>query len=265
MAGKGCRPHTGTKITLHTTRSTALSTSGLLLCVFAVLIIGCATTETRVTPEQRAEISDAANACMRQYPIIDRYEIDQWGRVTAWYRQNMGQVQGTATGPFFECVRARVASVPPSVASPPVSPAAAKAPTLALATYATVAAERWPTMLPLPDDVAIRPPAPSVATELLPFSGRWAALADGGRVAAGLIVEELRPPEATVVVSLFSEGLGYTWRREARIHPDVLMLSVASLQGPTSVRYRLRSGDTLSMHFDNGGGQVRTMILHRVP
>jgi hypothetical protein len=140
-----------------------------------------------------------------------------------------------------------------------------KAPTLVLATPTSGAAERWPTMLPLPDDVAIRPPAPFVATELLPFSGRWAGLADRGRVAAGLVVEELRPPEATVVVSLFSEGLGHTWRRDARIHPDVLMLSVDLLEGPTSVRYRLRSDGTLSMHFDNGGGDVTTMILHRVP
>ena len=102
------RPHTGTKATPHTTGRTASSTSGLLLCVLAKLIIGCATTEARVTPEPRAEISKAADACMRDYPIIDRYEIDQWGGVTAWYRQNMGQTQGTATDPFFDCMKRRL-------------------------------------------------------------------------------------------------------------------------------------------------------------
>jgi hypothetical protein len=236
----------------------------LLLGLSSIAIIGCATSSTsRVTPERRAQIRAAADACLPEHPTVARYDIDHFGQVIAWYKENQGST--AATAPFFECVRARLASAPPAVASPPVSPAAAKAPRLALATPATVAAEQWPTMLPLPANVTIRPPAASVAAELLPFSGRWAGLADGGRVAAGLVVEELRPPAATVVVSLFSEGFGYTWRRDARIHPDVLMLSVEFLQGPPSVRYRLRSGGTLSMHFDNGGGDVTTMMSHRVP
>jgi hypothetical protein len=200
----------------------------LLLGLSSIAIIGCATSSTsRVTPERRAQIRAAADACLPEHPTVARYDIDHFGQVIAWYKENQGST--AATAPFFECVRARLASAPPAVASPPVSPAAAKAPRLALATPATVAAEQWPTMLPLPANVTIRPPA------------------------------------ATVVVSLFSEGFGYTWRRDARIHPDVLMLSVEFLQGPTSVRYRLRSGGTLSMHFDNGGGDVTTMMSHRVP
>jgi hypothetical protein len=64
-------------------------------------------------------------------------------------------------------------------------------------------------------------------------------MADHGRAAAGLVVEDSRPPSARVVVSFFSDG---ETRQEAEIQPDTLMLVVEGIAAGSSLRYRLPAG-----------------------
>jgi hypothetical protein len=217
-----------------------------------LLATGC-TTPPSASPERRAEIRDAADACLAEHPSVRRYEMDRFGHLSAWYHQNQGQTGTAATSPFFDCVQARLASAP--------------APTT-VGSSSEVGEDRWPETLPLPDDTKIRLPAPYVVIELQPFSGRWVGLADRGRVAAGLVVEELRPPVARVIVSLFSDGVGRTWRRDAQIQGEgeALTLIVEEIDGgPASIRYRLQPDGTVFMRFDNGTGRLTTMTLRRVP
>jgi Family of unknown function (DUF6719) len=63
------------------------------------------TTAPTMTPERRSEIAAAAQACLREHPTVERYQVDRFGRVTATYRMAGGQTADTA--PFFACVGAR--------------------------------------------------------------------------------------------------------------------------------------------------------------
>jgi hypothetical protein len=89
--------------------------------VLGLVLGACATsTPPAVTPERRAAITAAADACLPQYPTVERYEIDRWGRVVAWYKDNQGQTGATA--PFFDCVRARAGTRPATAGTPPAAP-----------------------------------------------------------------------------------------------------------------------------------------------
>jgi hypothetical protein len=51
----------------------------------ALLATACATAPT-VAPERRSEIAAAAQACLREHPTVEDYEVDRFGYVTAIYR-----------------------------------------------------------------------------------------------------------------------------------------------------------------------------------
>ena len=226
---------------------------------FALLATACSTAPT-VTPERRAEIDAAAQACMREHPTVERYQVNQFGHVIATYR--MTSTQTGDTDPFFACVRARLAQPKPVVAAPaPVTGTTLPART----PVGPASSGRWPATLPLPDDVMLRPPAQSIIPFFRPLSGRWAGTAEDDRAAAGLVVEELRRFSATVVLSFFSDGLGQTRRREAELQAETRTLIVEGIAPGSSVRYQLQPDGTLLMRGEDGTGQVVTMTLRRVP
>jgi hypothetical protein len=217
-----------------------------------------------VTPERRSEIAAAAQACLGEHPSVERYEVDRFGYVIAWYKDNQGQTGATA--PFFACVRARLGAPRPAVAAP-IAPPTSTSPTMQ-STRTAVAPEssgRWPATLPLPDDVMLRAPAQNIIPFFRPLSGRWAGTAEDDRAAAGLVVEVLRRYSATVVLSFFSDGLGQTRRREAELQAETRTLIVEGIAPGSSVRYKLQPDDTLLMRLDHGSGQLATMTLRRVP
>ena len=89
--------------------------------------------------------------------------------------------------------------------------------------------------------------------------------ADQGAFSVGLVVEELRPPVAVVVLSFLSDGLGQTRRREAEIRSETLTLVVEGISAGSVVQYRLQPDGTLLMRLEDGTGQLVTMTLRRVP
>jgi hypothetical protein len=229
--------------------------------VYVVLLAGACATAPSVTPEQRTRINAAAQVCQREHPTVERYEVNHFGIVTAFYRYGPGQV--SATDPFFDCVRAKLGGAVPTTA--PVLPAVAAPQTPTKAIVPASSPGRWPIALPLPDDVTVRPPPPYVVPALQPLSGRWAGTADQGRFAVGLVVEELRPPITVVILSFLSDGLGQTRRREAQIQSDTLTLVVEGVSAGSTVQYRLQPDGTLLMRLEDGTGQLITMTLRRVP
>jgi hypothetical protein len=200
------------------------------------------TTAPTVTPERRSEIAAAAQACIREHPTVERYQVDRFGRVTATYRMAGGQTADTA--PFFACVGARQS---------------------ARARPAPESSGRWPATLPLPDDVVLRAPGQSVIPFFRPLSGRWAGTSGDGPAAAGLVVEELWRASATVVLSFFSDGLGQTRRRKAELQAETRTLIVEGIAPGSSVRYQLQPDDSLLMQLEDGSGQLVTKALRRVP
>jgi len=244
-----------------------VSRAQILVVLPLLLSTACATTTPSVSPERRADIRAAADACLVEHPSVLRYDLDRFGGLEAWYKPNQGKTGTAATEPFFDCVHTRLAATPPPATTGAPTPTTAAASPVKVSALAVDAGERWPTSLPLPDgwNMAIRPPPPYVVDELLPFSGRFVGQVDGGRMAAGLIVEELRPPVARVIVSLFSNELGHSWRREADLEPETLTLAVERLDWPMSVRYQLQPDGTLFMRLDDGAGHITTMTLRRVP
>ena len=74
-----------------------------LLGSTSVVMVACAITPA-ATPEQQREVQARAQECLRAHPEVERYEVDRFGAVIAYYRMGGG---GTATGmtqPFFDCV-----------------------------------------------------------------------------------------------------------------------------------------------------------------
>lgn len=233
----------------------------VVTCLYVSFLASACASAPTITPERRAEINAAAQSCQREHPRIEQYEVNQFGSVRVIYRQGQGQTADTE--PFFECVRARRGGTRPTAA--PASPSVAAPPTPAKTAVSASPSGRWPTALPLPDDVTIRPPPPYLIPALQPFSGRWAGTADQGRVSVGLVVEELRPPVAVVVLSFLSDGLGQTRRREAEIRSETLTLVVEGISAGSVVQYRLQPDGTLLMRLEDGTGQLVTMTLRRVP
>jgi hypothetical protein len=72
--------------------------------VAAILVVGCAMTQP-VSSERQSELQARAQECMRAHPEVQRYEVDRFGTVTAYYRMT-GSATAT-TAPFFDCVLAR--------------------------------------------------------------------------------------------------------------------------------------------------------------
>jgi len=74
----------------------------VMLSFLSVLFAACATTRQPLSPELRSALRERAHMCMREHPEIERYEVDRFGTVTAYYRMSG---RASMTDPFFECVR----------------------------------------------------------------------------------------------------------------------------------------------------------------
>ena len=68
----------------------------------AVILAACATTES-VAPARQQELMTRAQECQRAHPEIERWEVDRFGHVTAYYR--MAASATASTDPFFSCIR----------------------------------------------------------------------------------------------------------------------------------------------------------------
>jgi outer membrane biogenesis lipoprotein LolB len=78
----------------------------VLLWSASLFLVGCAATST-ASPERQREVRDRAQAWLRTHPEIDRYEVDRFANVTAYYRMGGGASGTGATQPFFDCVFTR--------------------------------------------------------------------------------------------------------------------------------------------------------------
>jgi hypothetical protein len=67
----------------------------------AVILAACATTET-IAPARQQELIARAQECQRAHPEIERWEVDRFGQVTAYYR--MAASATASTDPFFRCI-----------------------------------------------------------------------------------------------------------------------------------------------------------------
>ena len=76
----------------------------VVVCSLSVLLTACAAGREPLTPEQLGQVRARAQECMRAHPTVERYEVDRFGSVTAYYRTTSGSATA-ATDPFFTCVR----------------------------------------------------------------------------------------------------------------------------------------------------------------
>jgi hypothetical protein len=80
----------------------------ILLIPIEAMLVACATSTPTITTERRTELTAAAQSCQREHSYVDEYEVDRFGRVTAWYR--MGTTMRGELQPFFDCVHFRADS-----------------------------------------------------------------------------------------------------------------------------------------------------------
>jgi hypothetical protein len=80
-------------------------TSGWVLPSVASLLLAACTTTQPVSSERQSELHARAQECMRAHPEVERYEVDRFGTVTAYYRMTGSATATTAL--FFDCVFAR--------------------------------------------------------------------------------------------------------------------------------------------------------------
>ena len=81
------------------------ATFGALIWAGSLLLVACATTSQPTTPEQNRRIRAAAEACLPEYPAVVRYEVDRFGQVIAYFREDQ---RAAVTDPFFGCIRAQL-------------------------------------------------------------------------------------------------------------------------------------------------------------
>ena len=184
------------KIVRRTWTSALATSPSVCLALFAT---ACATAPT-VTSERRAEISAAAQSCLREHPTIERYEVNRFGYVIATYRTTQSQTADTA--PFFVCVRARLGQPTPAVAAPTAPMTGTSLATLPpRVPMSPPSSGRWPAALPLPDDVVVRPPAPCVILELQAFLWGSKNFGQGKAVISSLVEKKVlsRSPDGRLV------------------------------------------------------------------
>jgi hypothetical protein len=68
-------------------------------CGLALLLSACAATSEH---NAGALMSDAAAECKARYPVVERFEIDSYGRVVAWFKETHSHGE---LDPFFACYR----------------------------------------------------------------------------------------------------------------------------------------------------------------
>ena len=116
------------------------------------------------------------------------------------------------------------------------------------------------TTIPLPQDVQIVAPDPTLSPEIKAFSGIWFGVW-GGVLKHILVVEQINPPNATAI---YAVGEALSWkvapgfaRVQVQIEPRVLKMS---LRRPATVTYRLQSDDTLDATYEWSGGISRAKM-----
>jgi hypothetical protein len=151
----------------------------------SLLLVACATTSPPTTPEQNRRIRAAAEACLPEYPAVVRYEVDRFGQVIAYFREDQ---RAAVTDPFYGCIRAQLRT-----RSPLATPASRSTPGATRPTALT---------LQLPPDVRVVRPGREVSPEWAAFSGRWQGRWDE-QVAdpTVLVVEKLTATDAVIVVA----------------------------------------------------------------
>jgi hypothetical protein len=212
----------------------------------SLLVVACATTSQPTTPEQNRRIRAAAETCLPEYPAVVRYEVDRFGQVIAYLRENQ---RAAVTDPFFGCVRAQLRT-----RSPLATPASRSTPGATRPTALT---------LQLPPDVRVVRPGSEVPPEWAAFSGRWQGRWDE-QVAdpTVLVVEKLTATDAVVVVA--GQGAaGPIWVRDRarlmnaaitlqsgdghfvyRVQPDGSLFATVEHQGRIRRARLIRASDT---------------------
>ncbi|MDI6771184.1 MAG: hypothetical protein QME77_01170 [bacterium] len=115
--------------------------------------------------------------------------------------------------------------------------------------------------VPLPTDVRVVPPGPTVPPDLAAFSGRWVGVWDGV-LDHVFIIEEITPPGARFV---YAWGTAPQWdiRRPGWVRASGQFVG-AELQGrlpaTASVTYRRAQNDTLGATYELGGTSRATMV-----
>ncbi len=109
--------------------------------------------------------------------------------------------------------------------------------------------------IPLPQDMMIVAPEPTLPPEIKAFSGKWFGVWEGV-LKHILIVEQINPPYATAI---YAYGDAPSWnitnpnfvRLQAQIEPRVLKMSF--IGRPATVTYRLQSDGTLDGTYEWSG------------
>jgi hypothetical protein len=115
--------------------------------------------------------------------------------------------------------------------------------------------------IPLPQDVQIVAPEPTLSSEIKVFSGKWFGVWDGV-LEHILVVEQINPPTAEAI---YAFGRATSWniqnpnftRVQGQIEPGVLKLTLGR---PATVIYRLQSDGTLDATYEWRGGILRTKM-----
>jgi hypothetical protein len=118
-----------------------------------------------------------------------------------------------------------------------------------------------PSVAPLPSDVRIVPPEPTMPQQLAAFSGTWSGVWDG-LLPHVLVVEEIVPPHAVVI---YAWGTAPQWqvtqpgwsRVRGAFVEGALKLS---LRGPATAMYRLQPDGTLDATYEWAGGISRAHL-----
>jgi hypothetical protein len=209
----------------------------------SLLLVACATTSPPTTPEQNRRIRAAAEACLPEYPAVVRYEVDRFGQVIAYFREDQ---RVPVTDPFFGCIRAQLRT-----RSPLATPASRSTPAATRPTAPT---------LQLPPDVRVVRPGREVPPEWAAFSGRWQGRWDE-QVAdpTVLVVEELTGTDAVIVVARRGAA-GPIWVRDrARLMNGAITLQ----SGDRHFVYRVQPDGSLFATMEHQG-RIRRARLIRI-
>ncbi len=109
--------------------------------------------------------------------------------------------------------------------------------------------------VPLPSDVRVVTPPPTIPKELAAFSGRWSGVWDA-ILDHILVVEEINPPHADVIYAWGTSALWFIdrpgWSRvKGEFVESALKLS---LPRPATVIYRMRADGKLDATYEWEGG-----------
>ncbi|MDM0001865.1 hypothetical protein QTI24_24870 [Variovorax sp. J22P240] len=131
--------------------------------------------------------------------------------------------------------------------------------TLTVASLLVAGCASAPSTAPLPADLAIVAPDPSVPADVRALSGKWSGkwrgLAGGQQQETVLIVEKIAGNEATVVYSQgdHSRFRSLYHRATANVEPGFLTFTFALKDGPAVYTYRLQPDGSLDAKMEYRG------------